>query len=239
MTTARQPGQPDTPEQRRAKVERLLRESATWESDVPPTDFVAVAMQKQREKERKQPSLWNAWWGLSTAGVAAACVLFSFTGKMPLLESRVVELHSPSPTVPSVSQSTPAPSVANPQVTKPAPTEIRPVSGTEERGSGSSRPVRRVHRNSNRVAWEQRSLSKSPVKPTLPKNETAPTDNKGATLDAQNNNITATPTSEVYTTDDGRMLVPVVLTHTSEDGTEVSYTPAVVEMAYQPAGGAL
>jgi hypothetical protein len=46
--------------------------------------------------------------------------------------------------------------------------------------------------------------------------------------------ITATPAPEIYTTDDGRILVPMVVAHTSEDGTEVSYTPTVVEMAYQP-----
>lgn len=67
----------ETPEERAARIERLLDASAGWEPEKPePDDLVARAV--ARIERERSASWWSgiryarAWWGLSTLGAAVA-----------------------------------------------------------------------------------------------------------------------------------------------------------------------
>ncbi|MDX1932677.1 MAG: hypothetical protein SFU56_08740 [Capsulimonadales bacterium] len=278
MTALPNPRQPDTPERRREKTERLLRQASAWTPDTPPGDFIERAQRRiERElpaRRRMEPHA-RLWWGLgtiSTAGVAAACALFALTGRMPVLErateaplepfaARTTETTETTETTGSTKtagqESRPSAEVGSPdsgQTDSPesfAAARKRPGKGTAETADRvtaraeragrvgpatlrrtASRPKPRYRRSYARLeSRDVRKVGDAERESAKLAPENATSGKKDAPVAA----IAATAAPEVYATEDGRVLVPVVITQTSPDGTEVSYTPAVVEMAYQPA----
>jgi hypothetical protein len=115
--------------------------------------------------------------------------------------------------------------VSRPSIRHTVPTTARRTSASRQERA-YRKPLR-----ANATA-RQTAIPRSPAPEVkrLPAPEVQANDLPGDTTRAT---VTATPTSEVFTTEDGRIFVPMVLAHTSEDGSEVSYTPAVVEVAYR------
>jgi hypothetical protein len=239
----------ETPEERMARVERLLRAASSWEPDAPaPARLAERAMARRdakgRERERAFASRRpTTWWGFGTITVSAAALLLVWGRVGP--ETEIVTAETMS-----------SPSVQKSTIPSPSPLAIRTISGHNDGNATQVSPLRKGTRletaanaarrenptttrsrsSEARVASTVRhSFRRMPVR----RHEVRPMASHPATAQA----TTATPkkatgsvwTDETVTRDDYRMLVPVVLTQQSDgDDSGVTATPAVIEVAYDP-----
>jgi hypothetical protein len=212
---------------------------------------------------RRRTSTWWGF-GTISATAAAVLLMWGKVGQEPDVvatsptPSPAVQRTSPSPAAP-VSEPTPgeggrggttstssAPSVAAKNVAARRNAEadglrhdrkeeeshraaVHPRSDSLRVADVAWHPVRRRSRDGGRFAESRRiaAADKHPAKPTTG----APTSVAAVTPKRSANSVW---TDETVTRDDYRVLVPVVLTQSDGDGSDMTATPAVIEVAYDP-----
>ena len=224
----------ETPGERR--VEAMLRRAETWKPNAPePTGLAYRALAKRGllDSALRRHRLPRSWLSLGTLGVGAALTAFLFVHPMDIAPV-ATPTPEPAPAVriadakPSPKKAASANDVAKngsekPSVEAAVSPAVSPRSPLED-----LRPIRKLETLSRRRSRRWLAHNRRPV---VKRRETpipvVPEKSHESLIANNANSGELAPAAQDY-----RVLVPVVITHESEDGSEIVATPVVVEMAY-------
>ena len=233
----------ETPGEQR--VEALLRHATMWRPDAPePTGLAYQALAKQNpllSPPRRRRLATRSWWSLGTLSVGAALTMLLYAHPMDIPQTDIAPAPSESRPLPikkvaaktSEAVAGSRPFVVNPPMKREAKKAAeektpRPLLVWAARSAVFTPQLRQAPQMYPRRRFDRWLVRQERRRPkrlwTAAPPPAAP--EKTDTLPAQN---VPEPSSVAQ---NYRVLVPVMLTHESEDGSEIIATPVVLEMAY-------
>lgn len=239
------------------RTEAILRRAAAWETETPePVGLAYRALTKKgvlRGEGRQRFSPIRHWWGIGTLGVASVLAVLIYTHPISF-DTPSAHAPTPEPT-PLTQKATSAPSGGATAEKVMSPTTLD--AGKAKQNEAKRRAAKRQAPSTVSVeAKHPRSFAhrgvgrRGPETMYRPRNRTflahnrqhsrrhetahpaAPQSTGKETMGASQ--LAANPSPLDAAPSDYRILVPIVLTRESDDGSEIIATPAVMELAYEP-----